>query len=64
MKPILTLMGCLAMAGCQATTRTTGIADVCLIWGEQSYSANGDTAMTVDEIRSRNAKRNAYCKGK
>ena len=58
MLPLLALL-----AAC-STTRTTATDDACLIWVPVTYSANGDTPQTVQEIRALNAKRDAYCKGK
>ena len=58
------LLALVLLAGCSQTRTTATTPDVCLLWGEQSYSAKGDTPQTVAEIRDRNAKRNSYCKGK
>jgi hypothetical protein len=55
----------LALAACQTTTPTIGTGrEVCLIWSGVTYSAKGDTARTVEEIRALNAKRDAYCGAK
>ena len=48
------------LAAC-TTTRTTATDDACLIWLSQSYSAANDAPETVDEIRQKNAIRDAYC---
>ena len=54
----------LALAAACTTTRTTETGkEVCLIWQDQSYSASKDSQQTVEEIRAKNAKRAAYCKG-
>jgi len=64
MKLILALTGCLAMVGCQTATAITSSPDACLIWSPVTYSAKGDTAQTVNEVRALNAKRDAYCSRK
>lgn len=52
----------LAVTACQTpATATSGARDVCLIWTPLEFSATGDTAETVRELRDLNARRDAYC---
>lgn len=57
------LMLLVLLAGCTTTPSTGTTGDVCLIWKPLTYSAKGDSAETVDDIRNQNARRNAYCAG-
>ena len=65
LKPIALVMLCAAVAGCQLT-RTPSIVTtarpVCTVWKGISYSAEGDRAQTVAEVRANNAARAEYCR--
>lgn len=50
------LLLCPFLAGCQTTgTTATTIKSQCAAWRAITYSAKGDTKLTVDQIRVHNA---------
>lgn len=61
-KPLLTLAIMSILPACSQTlaTATTGKAE-CALFPPITYSAKGDTAETVRQVRAYNAGRDKYC---
>jgi hypothetical protein len=60
---MLLLNSCTTTAPAKAAAANVGLAaQVCGIWSPLSYSGKLDSQATKDQIKSQNAKRNAFCK--
>ena len=59
--PLAAILGCASTSQPTSTTATPTANPICLVWRDISYSANADSAVTVREIISNNAARDAAC---